>query len=58
MEISLGVALEDVAYLDRDIRGSCSDIVVYSTGSDPNTAICSVWRLWLDDILSLFTTGF
>lgn len=58
MEISLGVVLEDVAYLDRDIRGSCSDIVVYSTGSGARAAIGSIWRLCLDDILNPFVTGF
>lgn len=58
MEISLGVVVEDVPYHAGGMGGNCRDIVVYSTGSDPNTAICSVWRLWLDDILSLFITGF
>ena len=58
MGISLGVVVEDDAYYDRDIRGNCPDIVVYSAGADASTAIRSVWRLWLDNILSRFMTGF
>lgn len=58
MEISLGVVVEDVPYYAGDMGANCRDIVVYSTGSDPRAAFCSVWRLWLDDILSLFITGF
>ena len=58
MEISLGVVVEDVPYHAGDMGGNCRDIVVYSTGSDARAAIRSVWRLCLDNILSLFITGF
>ena len=58
MGISLGVVVEDDAYHDRDIRGNCSDIVVCIPGSGVRAAIRSVWRLCLDNILSLFITGF
>ncbi len=58
MGISLGVVVEDDAYYDRDMGGNCPDIVVYSAGADASTAIRSVWRLCLDNILSLLMTGF
>ena len=58
MGTSLGVVVEDDAYYDRDILGNCTDIVVYSAGRDAGTANRSVWRLWLDNILSRFMTGF
>ena len=58
MEISLGVVVEDVPYHAGDMGANCPDIVVYSTGSHASTAICSVWRLWLDNILNPFMTGF
>jgi len=57
MEISLGAVVEDVPYHAGDMGGNCPDSVVYSTGSAASTAICSVWRLWLDNILGLFVTG-
>ena len=47
MGTSLGVVVEDDAYYDRDIRGNCPDIVVYSAGADASTAIRSVWCLWM-----------
>jgi len=58
MGTSLGVVVEDDAYYDRDMGGNCPDIVVYSAGADASTAIRSVWRLWLDSMLSRFITGF
>jgi len=58
MGTSLGVVVEDDAYYDRDMGGNCPDIVVYSAGADASTAIRSVWRLWLDNMLSRFITGF
>jgi len=58
MGISLGVVVEDDAYYDRDMGGNCPDIVVYSAGTDASTAVRSVWRLWLDSMLSRFITGF
>lgn len=58
MGISLGVVVEDDAYHDRGIRGNWLDIVVCIPGSGVRAAIRSVWRLCLDNILSLFITGF
>jgi len=58
MGISLGVVVEDVPYHAGDMGGSCTDSVVHSTGADASTAIRSVWRLWLDNMLSRFITGF
>ena len=58
MGISLGVVVEDVPYHAGDMGGNCPDSVVYSTGSAASTPIRSVWRLCLDNILSLFIIGF
>jgi len=52
MEISLGAVVEDVPYHAGDMGGNCPDSVVYSTGSAASTAICSVWRLCLDNIFA------
>jgi hypothetical protein len=50
--------VEDVPYHAGGMGGSCTDSVVYSAGADASTAIRSVWRLWLDNMLSRFITGF